>query len=184
MLIATIGGPQLKTFGAQIFVANLVVVGTMRDFSPLIIVIIFLFRNGTQYTDELSKVNKITKDVYASCNIRILALAIAAPLLCLFANYAAIGGGMLVGYLTLRIHTTRYWVQTLSAVTIVDVYIGLSKSIVFGIETALLSCFYGLVCQQKKMALGKAIVSTITIGISIALLSDTIIEMLISYTRI
>lgn len=179
-VIIAISAPQFEMFGAQIYAANLIGIAMARDFAPLLTGICLLFLAAARFTDDISAVKKIDKLIYAQCLIRILAVASAAPILALFGLCASILGGALIGEQQFDIHIYQYWNQILSAVPFSDIFLGLFKASLFGIEIAFLGCFYGIRCQSGKRTLGKSIILAISMGILLITLTDSFIEIILN----
>lgn len=178
-VIAAISGPQFRLFGAEIYIANLIGVAVSRELAPIITAICLLFLVAARYTDETASLELLDKQTFVRCLIRMLATATAAPLLSLFALYFATLGGAIVSIKAFDLSWLQYWSQIFSVVPLMDVVIGLFKSMVFGVEVAFIGCFYGIICQFNQRGLGKSIIACISMGIIVVAFTDSLLEFVL-----
>ena len=172
---------QLHRFGADIFVADLVGLGMTRELGPLMTAIIVAGRSGAGFAAELGTM-KVSEEVDALrtmgfcpyCYLvlpRILALAIAVPILTLFADIAGILGGLTVGVGLLDLTVRAYLIQTQTVMDLWDVGSGLIKAFVFGLLIAVVACQQGLGTQGGASGVGRSTTRTVvTILFSLVLL--------------
>jgi phospholipid/cholesterol/gamma-HCH transport system permease protein len=156
---------QLKQFGANIFVANLVGLAITRELGPLMTAIIVSGRSGAAFAAELGTM-KVSEEIDALRTMgfgplrflvfpRLLALLLVVPVLTLFADLVGIGGGLLVGVMHLDLTITAYINQTARAVGVWDVFQGVIKSGVFGLAIGLISCHQGLATSGGAEGVGR-----------------------------
>ena len=107
-----------------------------------------------------------------------LALALMMPLLCLYANIMGILGGMVVGVGMLDIGFTQYYNETVKAVNLWNLGIGLFSGIVFGVIVALSGCMRGMQCGRSASAVGEAATSAVVTAIVGIILSTALITVL------
>jgi phospholipid/cholesterol/gamma-HCH transport system permease protein len=109
---------------------------------------------------------------------RMLALTLMMPLLALFANVMGILGGAVVAVSMPNISVIQYFNQTVAAVRLWDLWIGLFSSAVFGVIVALSACMRGMQCGRSASAVGDAATSAVVtaiVGIIVATAIITII---------
>lgn len=172
---------QLKQFGANIYVADLVGLSVTRELGPLMTAIIVCGRTGAAFTAELGTM-KVSEEVDALRTLgfmplrylvlpRTLGLLLVAPLLTLLADGVGILGGLLVGVLMLDITPVAYWGQTVKVVQPWDVFSGVLKSCVFAGAIALIACQQGLATTGGAEGVGRRTTSAVvTILFSLILL--------------
>jgi len=159
------GAIQLKQFGANIFVADLVGLSVVRELGPLMTAIIVCGRSGAAFAAELGTM-KVSEEIDALRTMgfgpirylvlpRALALMVVLPLLTLLADAVAIGGGMAVGVISLDLTIGSYLTETQSALTLWDVFSGCLKSIVFALAIALISCQQGFATTGGAEGVGR-----------------------------
>jgi phospholipid/cholesterol/gamma-HCH transport system permease protein len=162
---------QLKQFGANIYVADLVGLSMTRELGPLMTAIIVCGRTGAAFAAELGTM-KVSEEVDALRTLgfmplrylvmpRVLGLLLVAPILTLIADGVGIFGGLLVGVLSLDITPMAYWGETLKVVKPWDVFSGLLKSGVFAGAIALISCQQGLATSGGAEGVGRRTTSAV-----------------------
>ncbi|MEJ2620225.1 MAG: ABC transporter permease, partial [Candidatus Thiodiazotropha sp.] len=153
-VLAFVGAIQLQMFGAEIYVANLVALGSVREMGAMMTAIIMAGRTGSAYAAQLGSMEVNDElDALKTFGIssidflvlpRLLALVIMLPLLTLWADLLGILGGLLVGVLALDISLLEYFVQTREAIDWADLTVGLIKSLLFAIVIGISGCLRGL----------------------------------------
>ncbi len=162
---------QLKQFGANIFVADLVGLSITRELAPLMTAIIVAGRSGAAFSAELGTM-RVSEEIDALRTLgldpfhflvfpRVLALAIVLPLLTILADLIGIAGGMLVAMLSLDLTANAYLIETQKAVGLWDVSSGCIKTIAFGINVALIACQRGLSTHGGAEGVGRSTTSAV-----------------------
>ena len=175
LILAFVGAIQLMMFGAQIYVANLVGIAMVRVLGAVMTGIIMTGRTGAAFAAQLGtmQVNE-ELDALETLGIspmeflvlpRMLALTIMMPLLCLYADLMGILGGLIVGVTMLDISLIEYWNQSMDAIGLANLWVGLFNSFVFGILVALSGCLRGIQCGRSASAVGEATTSAVVTGI-------------------
>ncbi len=167
---------ELQAFGAQSFIVNILGLSIMRELGPLLAAILVAGRSGSAMAAELG-VMRLTEELDAlsamgiSQTVRlilpkIVALAIALPLLVIWTDAVGLLGGMVAAHITLGISIPSFIHAIPSAVPVVNFLLGLLKGVVFGIVVALIACHFGLRIQPNTLSLGlettNAVVTAIT----------------------
>ena len=109
---------------------------------------------------------------------RMLALILMMPLLCLFADAIAIGGGLLVSVLIQDVSVSVYLRRTVESITMAGFLLGIFKGAYFGIVIALTGCMRGMQCGTNAAAVGQATTSAVVTGITAIIASDGIFAVL------
>jgi phospholipid/cholesterol/gamma-HCH transport system permease protein len=190
LILAFVGSVQLATFGAQIYVADAVAIGMLRQMGAMMTAIIIAGRTGAAYAAQLGSmlVNEEI-DAFKTLGIdpvdflvlpRLLALVLMLPLLTIYADAVGIFGGVLVGVGIFDIPLTQYLNQTREAASLQHLSVGLIMSLVFAVIIAVAGCYQGLRSGRSSAAVGdaatKAVVSAI-VGIVVA---DAVVTLLIT----
>lgn len=175
LILAFVGAVQLKTFGAQIFVAGLVTIGMTRIMGAIMVGVIMAGRTGASYAATIGtmQVNE-ELDALKTMGIpiadflvlpRLSTLVIVMPLLVMLADFAGIAGGSFVGIFLLGIPPEEYWKYAWQAFDLTNFLVGVFHGIVFGFVIALCGCYYGVYCGRNADSVGigttKAVVSAI-----------------------
>jgi len=175
LILAFIGAVQLEQFGGDIYIANLVGLGMMRDMGAMMAAIILAGRTGAAFAAELGTMT-VNEEIDALRTMgispidflvvpRILALVLMMPLLTLYADLMGILGGALVGVTLFDIGIYEYFRQTRSAIDLFDVFGGLFKGLVYGAIVAVSGCLRGIECGRSAAAVGIATTSAVVTSI-------------------
>ena len=194
VIMAFVGAVQLKMFGAQIYVANLVGLAMTREMGAMMTGIIMAGRTGAAYAAQLGTM-QVNEEIDALKTMgispmeflvlpRMLALVLMMPLLCLYADFLGILGGILVGVGMLDLSPVQYYNQTIDAITFNDFFVGVFKSAVFGILVALSGSLRGMQCGRSSLAVGIAATSAVVSGIVLIVVSDSLITVITSVLNI
>ncbi len=187
MILAYLGSVQLRQLGAQVYVANLVTIGMVREMGSLMTAIIIAGRTGAAYAAQLGTM-QVNEEIDALKTMgissmeflvlpRLLALVFIMPLLCIYADVIGMAGGALVA-LGMDVSFNQYILQTQAAVDWVDISIGLFKSIVFGILIAIAGCQAGLNCGRSSTAVGVATTNAVVRAIVYLVMADAALNVL------
>jgi len=185
VILAFIGAIQLKMFGAQIYIADLVGIGMVRVMGAIMTGIIMAGRTGAAFAAQLGTM-QVNEEIDALKTMgispmeflvvpRMLALTIMMPLLCLYADLMGILGGMLVGVGMMDLTVMEYVLETKKAVSLGNVWIGLFHSVVFGILVSLAGCLRGMQCGRSASSVGEAGTSAVVTGIVSIIVATAII---------
>ena len=175
LILAFVATVQLKLFGAQIYVADLVGIAMARDMGAMMCGIIMSGRTGATYAAELGtmQVNEEI-DAFRTLGInpvnflvvpRILALGFMMPLLCVYADLLGIAGGAVVGSGFSDITLRQYINETQAAVPLTHFFIGIVKCFIYGLIVALVGCRKGLSCGRSAAAVGRVTTSAVVTSI-------------------
>lgn len=185
MILAFLGAIQLKMFGAEIYVADLVGIGMLRMMSPIMTGIIMAGRTGAAFAAQLGTMQANEEiDALETMGVspmeflvvpRMIALILMMPLLCVYADLVGILGGVIVGVGMQGISLPAYWAQTRGAVTLTHFWIGIFQGIVFGILVALSGCLRGMQCGRSASAVGDATTSAVVTGIVSIIVATAVI---------
>ena len=188
LILAFIGAIQLKLFGAQIYVADLVGIAMVRLMAAIMTGIVMAGRTGGAFAAQLGTM-QVNQEIDALKTLgispmeflvlpRMLALGLMMPLLCLYANVMGILGGMVVGVGMLNIGFIEYSNETAKAVNLWNLGIGLFSGIVFGVIVALAGCMRGMQCGRSASAVGDAATSAVVTAIVGIIVSTAVITVL------
>ena len=175
VILAFVGAVQLKQFGAQIYVADLVGIAMMREMGAMMTGIIMAGRTGAAFAAQLGTM-KVTQEVDALTTAgfspleflvlpRVIALILMMPLLCLYSDFVGVLGGAVIGVGMLDLSWTTYFQETVNAITLTDILGGVFKSSIYGVLIALSGCLRGLQCGNSSSAVGDAATSAVVTGI-------------------
>ncbi len=175
VILAFVGAVQLKQFGAQIYVADLVGIAMIREIGAMMTAIIMAGRTGAAFAAQIGTM-KVTQEVDAFITSgfspleflvlpRAVALILMMPLLCLYSDFLGVLGGAAIGVGMLGLSWTTYLRETANAIAMTDLLGGVFKSSVYGVLIALSGCLRGLQCGNSSAAVGEAATSAVVTGI-------------------
>jgi len=182
LILAFMGAVQLKMFGAQIYVADMVGIAMTREMGAMMTGIIMAGRTGAAFAAQLGTM-QVNEEIDALTTMgispmeflvlpRMLALILMMPLLTLYADFVGIIGGGVVGIGMLDLSFTQYFHQTQGALNMAHVAAGIFKSVVYGVLIALSGCLQGMLCGRSASAVGNATTSAVVMAIVLIIVSD------------
>ena len=188
VIVAFVGIVQLRLFGAEIYIANVVGIAMAREMGALMTAIIMMGRTGAAFAAQLGtmEVNEEI-DAFKTLGIspmeflvmpRIIALVLMMPLLCLYSDIVGILGGALIGIGMFDLSITQYYDQTIQALNLTQFSIGIIKSVVFAVLIALSGCYYGIHCGRSASSVGDATTSAVVMGIVLIVVADGIFAII------
>ncbi|MCH7991636.1 MAG: ABC transporter permease [Gemmatimonadetes bacterium] len=175
LILAFVGAVQLQTFGATIYVADLVGVAMVRDMGALITGIVMAGRSGAAFAAQLGAMS-VTQETDALTTMaispieflvlpRLLALCLMMPFLTLYGDAMGILGGSFVGITMLDLSAVEYFQQTANAISLTDVLGGVFKGSVYGVLIAIAGCLRGMNAGKSSSAVGDAATSAVVTSI-------------------
>jgi phospholipid/cholesterol/gamma-HCH transport system permease protein len=188
LILAFIGAVQLKMFGAEIYVADLVGIAMVRVMGAIMTGIIMAGRTGAAFAAQLGTMT-VNEEIDALKTLgfspteflvlpRMMALVLMMPLLCLYADLVGIIGGLIVAVGLLDITFVEYYNQTVKAVTLTYLWIGLFHGAVFGVLVSLAGCLRGMQCGRSASAVGDAATSAVVTGIVSIIVATAVITII------
>lgn len=188
IVLSYLSAHQLKTFGADIFIINILGISVIRELGPVLAAILVAGRSGSAMTAQLG-VMRVTEELDAMSVMgiphtmrlilpKMIALAIALPLIVLWTNAVALFGGMVSAQMELGIGY-RYFAMSLpDAVPIANLWLGLGKGVVFGLLIALIACHFGLRIEPNTESLGAGTTNSVVTAITIVILVDAVFAVM------
>lgn len=178
---------QLKLYGANVYVADVVGISVARELGPLITAVIMSGRSGAAFAAELGTM-RVSEEIDALRTLgfspgrylvlpRVIALAIVAPVLTLLGDIVGIAGGAVVGATSLDINAGAYLAELQTAIFAKDVWTGLLKSVVFAVAIALIGCQQGFATSGGAAGVGRRTTSTVVICFFTIVILDTLMTV-------
>jgi phospholipid/cholesterol/gamma-HCH transport system permease protein len=185
LILGFVGAIQLKMFGAQLFVADVVAIGMVRVMGAIMTGIIMAGRTGAAFAAQLGTM-EVNEEIDALKTLgispmeflvlpRMIALVIMMPLLCVYSDLLGILGGLIVGVGMLDLGLLEYMNRTREALTLTTFGIGLFHGAVFGVLVALAGCLRGMQCERSASAVGYAATSAVVTGIVSIIVATAVI---------
>ncbi len=188
LILAFVGAVQLRWFGAEIYVADLVGIAMTREMAPIMTGIVLAGRTGASYAANIGTMQGNEEiDALRTLGIspmdflvlpRLLAMLVMMPLLVLYGDAVGMFGGWIVSVGMLDLTSAAYVQETLRGVSLDHVWIGLAKSLFFGLIVATAGCLRGLQAGRSAAAVGEAATSAVVTGIVYIIVVDAIFAVL------
>ncbi len=188
VIIAYMSAQQLRSFGAQIFVVDLVTIGVLRELGVLLTAIIVAGRSGSAYSAEIGamKLNEEVDALYAAgvdpfevlVLPRVLGLIIALPLLTVIADIIGLMGGALLCRFLLDMPLTQFVNRVNEAISPTTFWVGLIKSPVFALLIALAGSYRGMQVRGSSRELGRLTTVAVVQSIFLVILADALFAVL------
>ena len=190
VVVAYQGADQLRHYGANIFVVDLVGYAMLREFAPLISAIIIAGRSGSAYAAQIGTM-VVTEEVDAMRTIaidptellvlpKILALALALPLLTVFADITGVIGGMLMARSQLGVGMHEFVDRFGQVLQGPSLLIGLGKSVVFAVIIAVIGCFQGFRTRGSADSVGRQTTLSVVQSIFMVIVADALFSVVFS----
>ncbi|MBT3881547.1 MAG: MlaE family lipid ABC transporter permease subunit [Candidatus Scalindua sp.] len=183
----------MKQFGAEIFVADLIALSTLRELGPLMTAIVMAGRTSSAFAAELGTM-KVNEEVDALTTMgldpvrflvltRVIATLFMMPLITIFANLFGILGGSVV-LLSMGYPLNTYIDRIIQSADYVDLLGGLLKSLAFGLIVAGIGCSHGLRTRTGASAVGDSTTKAVVSGIIMIILTDGLFSVVYFYLGI
>ena len=192
MILAYLGAVQLQQFGAEVYVANLVTIGILREMGVLMTAVVMAGRTGAAYAAQLGTMQTNEEiDAITTMGIspieflvipRLLALVAVMPMLTLYADLLGIvGGGIVAG--GMGITPLQYITQAEQALGVNHLVVGLIKSVVFALLIATAGCRAGMNSGRSSAAVGQAATEAVVTSIVYLIVADAAINIICQQIR-
>ena len=190
IVVAYQGADQLRQYGANIFVADLVGLSMLREFAPLITAIILAGRSGSAYAAQIGTM-AVTEEIDAMRTIgiepiellvlpKIMALVIVLPLLTVFADVLGVFGGMLMARAQLGVSFNEFLDRFVKAVSTTAYLIGVLKAPVFAAIIAVVGCFQGFQTKGGADSVGRQTTRSVVQSIFLVIVADALFSIAFS----
>jgi phospholipid/cholesterol/gamma-HCH transport system permease protein len=188
VVLAYLISQQLRKFGADAFIVNILGISLIRELGPVLAAILIAGRSGSAITAQIG-VMRVTEELDAMRVMgiaqgfrlvmpRALALAVVMPLISVWTTVAALLGGMLAADISMGITPSFFIEQLPAAVNVANLTLATAKSVVFGLLIALVGCHYGLRVEPNTESLGQGTTASVVTSITVVILVDALFAVL------
>ena len=188
VVLSFLSAQQLKLFGADAFIINILGVSIVRELGPVLAAILIAGRSGSAITASLG-VMRVTQELAAMAVMgiphslrlilpKMVALAISMPLVVLWTDAIALLGGMVAACQQLGIGYYHFLISLPDAVPVANLWLGLGKGAVFGVLIALVACHFGLRIEPNTESLGIGTTKSVVTSITVVILVDAVFAIL------
>ena len=198
MVLALQSSVQLKTFGATIYIGNLVSASMIRELGPVLAGLMVAGRVGSgiaaqlgsmRVTEQIDALNTLGTDpIKKLVTPRVLAALVMLPVLTIINDFIGIIGGNIIASFVVGVPTTQYWRTVWTqiaadgfALRVIpnDFVQGLSKPFVFGALISITACYFGLGTTGGTEGVGQATTRTVVTSSILILIVDYFITQIL-----
>jgi phospholipid/cholesterol/gamma-HCH transport system permease protein len=190
IVVAYQGADQLRHYGANIFVVDLVGLSMLREFAPLITAIVIAGRSGSAYAAQIGTM-AVTEEIDAMKTLgiaplemlvlpKLIALVIALPLLTVFADVLGVLGGMVMAQAQLGVGYTEFADRFVKAVSLTSYLLGIGKAPVFAFIVAVVGCFQGLRTRGGADSVGRQTTLAVVQSTFLVIVADALFSIVFS----
>lgn len=190
IVLSYLSSDQLRMFGADIFIVNILGISIIRELGPLLAAILVAGRSGSSMTAQLG-VMRVTQELDALTVMgiphsqrlifpKIIGLGLAMPLLVLWTSAIALLGGIIAAEIQLGL-SYYYFIHALpDTVPIANLWLGLGKGAVCGMVIAIIACHFGLRVKPNTESLGEGTTTSVVTSITVVIIIDAIFAIVFS----
>lgn len=190
VVVAYQSADQLRHFGANIFVVDLIGISMLREFAPLIAAIIIAGRSGSAYAAQIGTMS-VTEEVDAMRVLgiipiemlvlpKLIGMLISLPLLTVWADMLGIVGGMLSARAQLDVSFSDFLGRLIKAIVMTTYTVGLGKAFVFAIIITIVGCFQGFRTKGGADSVGTQTTRSVVQSIFLVIVADALFSVLFS----
>jgi len=190
VVVAYQGSAQLRQYGANIFVADLVGLSMLREFAPLITAIIIAGRSGSAYAAQIGTM-AVTEEIDAMRTLglvpqevlvlpKLIALVIALPLLTVFSDILGVWGGILMASTQLEVGFAEFIDRLTKTVSISSYLVGIGKAPIFALIIACIGCFQGFRTKGGADSVGQQTTRSVVQSIFLVIVADALLSIAFS----
>jgi phospholipid/cholesterol/gamma-HCH transport system permease protein len=188
VVLAYLMSRQLRQFGADAFIVNILGLSLIRELGPVLAAILIAGRSGSAITAQIG-VMRVTEELdamrvmgiaqgYRLVMPRALAMAVAMPLIAIWTTVAALLGGVVASDISMGLPPAYFIAALPKAVQIANLWLAVGKAVVFGLMIALIACHYGLRVQPNTQSLGQGTTASVVTSITSVILVDALFAVL------
>lgn len=194
VVVAYQGADQLRMYGANIFVADLVGISMLREFAPLVTAIIVAGRSGSAYAAQIGTMS-VTEEIDAMRTLgiapidmlvlpKLIAMMIALPLLTVFADVLGVFGGMLMARAQLDVGFAEFMDRFIKAIVMTTYTVGIGKAPVFAVIIVMVGCFQGFRTRGGADSVGRQTTRSVVQAIFLVIVADSLFSVVFSALEI
>ena len=192
-ILALQSASQLRQFGANIYIADLIGISMTAEMGPIMTAIILAGRSGSAFASEIATM-VVTEEIDALKTmglnpIRFIvvpkfhAITLCLPLLTIMADFIGIFGGFIIGVTYLELSPTVFINELLTVVFLIDIISGIVKSIVFAWIIVIVGSYCGFSVTGGAEGVGKVTTASVVISIFVIIIADSILGLLFYFGR-
>lgn len=182
VVLGFMGAVQLRQFGAEVFVVDLISITVLRELGVLMTAIIVAGRTGSAHTaaigsmklrEEIDAMRTLSLDPMETLVLpRVLALVVMLPLLTFIANMAGLIGGATMAWAQLGISPPLFAARLTEAGDPWNFLVGMIKAPFFAVIIGLVGCYMGMKVEKSAESLGERTSDSVVMAIFLVIVLD------------
>jgi phospholipid/cholesterol/gamma-HCH transport system permease protein len=187
VVLAFQGAAQLRQFGAEVFVVDLIAISILRELGILLTAIIVAGRSGSAFTAAIGSM-KMREEIDAMRTLgldpvevlvapRVIALIIMLPVLGVIANFAGLIGGALMSWVELGVSPGVFQSRLISNTGVEHFFVGLIKAPFFALIIGIVGCFEGMRVKGDAESLGHLTSTSVVLAIFLVIAADAMFSI-------
>lgn len=192
-ILALQSAAQLRQFGANIYIADLIGIAITAEMGPIMTAIILAGRTGSAISAEIATM-VVTEEVDALKSMglnpiryivvpKFHAISLCMPLLTIMSDFVGIFGGFIIGVTYLELSPSAFINELLTVIFMIDVVSGLVKSLVFAWIIVIVGSYFGFTVKGGAEGVGKATTASVVASIFVIIIADSILGLLFYFGK-
>lgn len=188
LILAFQGLAQLRKFGLQVYIADLVGLSIIRELGPLMVAMICIGRAGSAFAAELGTM-KVSEELDAIKTMglsparflvlpKIAALTIVMPMLVVIGDFSGIIGGIFITSLMTDITISAFYQRLIASLIPQNILESIVKGFIFAFIIAAVGCFRGMEADNDAKGVGVATTSSVVSGVFLVVIADALVTMI------
>ncbi|MBN1240299.1 MAG: ABC transporter permease [Gammaproteobacteria bacterium] len=189
IVVAYLSALQLRSFGADQYIVDMLGFAVIRELGPLIGAIIVAGRSGSSMTAQIG-VMRLAQELDAMTALgmsisrrliwpRVAALIMIMPLLVLWTVLAGLAGGIAASQVTLGLGLEYFLTAMPERVPTANLWIGVGKGVVFGAAVGLTASYFGLRIKPNTRDLGAQTTRAVVVAVTLVILIDAMFAIVL-----
>lgn len=179
----------LGRFGALTLIGQLVSIGIVRELGPVLAGLVVAGRNASGMASELGSM-VVTEQIDAMRALgtdptkklvtpRVISTVIMMFFLTILGDFLGLIGGWVVSTMVMGLDSRQYWSNAWQALEYSDVFMGLTKPLVFGFIIATIGCYYGLSTKGGTQGVGRSTTEAVVAAMILIIAVDVFVTRLL-----
>ncbi|MBC8181260.1 MlaE family lipid ABC transporter permease subunit [candidate division KSB1 bacterium] len=192
-ILALQSAAQLRQFGANIFIADLIGIAMFKEMGPIMTAIVVAGRSGSAIASEVATM-VVTEEIDALKTMalnpiryiivpKFHAITVTMPLLTILSDLIGIFGGFIIGITYLQLSPAAFYNELMTVLILRDVFTGLAKSVVFAWIIVIVGCYFGMQVKGGAEGVGKATTASVVASIFFVIIADSILGLIFYFGK-
>ncbi|AGA80252.1 MlaE family ABC transporter permease [Echinicola vietnamensis] len=185
--------PSLSEFGATSWLPSLISIAIVRAMGPLVTALIAAGKVGSSIGAEIGSM-KVTEQIDAmevsATNpfkflvvTRVLATTFMIPVLVMYTDFVALMGAFLSVNSNESVSFSTYFVQVFEAISFLDIFSSILKSLVFGFTIGIVGCYKGYHSSKGTEGVGKAANASVVLAMFLIFIEELLALQIVNFIR-